>query len=101
MDEDEVVVRVIVRGSVQGVGYRAFTETEALARGIEGWVRNLRTGDVEAIFAGEASAVETLCAMCRKGPPCALVLAVDVLPGDRSMLEESGWEGGFHQLATL
>ncbi|MGA3303844.1 MAG: acylphosphatase [Methylovirgula sp.] len=101
MDEDEVVVRVIVRGRVQGVGYRAFTETEALARGVRGWVRNLRTGEVEAIFAGDASAVETLCAICREGPPHALVLAVDILPADRGLLEDSGWEGGFHQLATL
>ncbi len=101
MDKDEVVVRVIVRGRVQGVGYRAFTETEALARGIKGWVRNLRTGEVEAIFAGDPSAVEDLCAMCRDGPPRALVLAVDIIPADRRMLEDSGWEGGFHQLASL
>jgi acylphosphatase len=101
MDEDEVVVRVIVRGRVQGVGYRAFAETEALARGIKGWVRNLRSGEVEAIFAGEASAIEDLCALCREGPPRALILAVDILPADRSLLEDSGWRGGFHQLATL
>ena len=43
---------VIVHGRVQGVGFRAFVEHEALRRGLEGWVRNRRDGSVEAVFAG-------------------------------------------------
>ena len=39
-------------GGVQGVGYRAFVEHEALRHGVEGWVRNRRDGSVEAVFAG-------------------------------------------------
>ena len=39
-----------MRGRVQGVGYRAFVEREALAAGVEGWVRNCRDGSVEAVF---------------------------------------------------
>ena len=50
----KVIRHVTMRGRVQGVGYRAFVEHEALKRGIEGWVRNRRDGSVEAVFAGRA-----------------------------------------------
>ena len=43
---------MVVRGGVQGVGYRAFVEHEASRHGVEGWVRNRRDGSVEAVFAG-------------------------------------------------
>ncbi|MGB6967308.1 MAG: acylphosphatase, partial [Xanthobacteraceae bacterium] len=49
---------VVVRGRVQGVGYRAWTEYTALTRGLKGWVRNRRDGSVEAVFIGEDEAVE-------------------------------------------
>jgi acylphosphatase len=59
---------VIVRGRVQGVGFRAFVERKALSQGIEGWVRNRRDGTVEAVFAGEPAAVEAMIAACGTGP---------------------------------
>jgi len=95
------VVRVTVKGRVQGVGFRAFTEEEALARGVVGWVRNRRNGDVEAIFAGSVEAVEELCTVCRRGPPSARVDALDIQPSDHSALSEEGWVGGFRQLRTV
>ena len=49
-----------MRGRVQGVGYRAFVEHEALKQGIEGWVRNRRDGSVEAVFAGAPEKVEAI-----------------------------------------
>ena len=50
MSEGSEIIRlVVVRGRVQGVGFRAFVEYEALRRGIEGWVRNRRDGTVEAL----------------------------------------------------
>ena len=61
-------VHVTVRGRVQGVGFRAFVEQHALSRGIEGWVRNRRDGTVEAVFAGEAAAVDAMVAACKTGP---------------------------------
>jgi acylphosphatase len=61
-------VHVIVRGRVQGVGFRAFVEQAALSRGIEGWVRNRRDGTVEAVFAGDPMSVEALIAACKTGP---------------------------------
>ena len=63
-----VIRHVIVHGRVQGVGFRAFVEYEALQRGIEGWVRNRRDGSVEALFAGEEEAVAGMIEACRQGP---------------------------------
>ena len=61
-------VHVIVRGRVQGVGFRAFVEHEALSRGIEGWVRNRRDGTLEAVFTGDPASVEAMIAACSTGP---------------------------------
>ena len=68
---------VLIRGRVQAVGYRAWTQSMALHRGIVGWVRNRRDGSVEAVFAGKADAVAAMIAACRHGPPGAEVDAID------------------------
>jgi acylphosphatase len=74
----ETIRHVIIRGRVQGIGYRAWTEYDALTRGLEGFVRNRRDGSVEAVFAGPAEAVAAMVEACRLGPPGARVTAVDV-----------------------
>lgn len=66
-------LHLLIHGRVQGVGYRAFLEREALERRLSGWTRNLRSGEVEAVVAGQADAVEALIAACRRGPPGARV----------------------------
>lgn len=71
-------VRVTISGRVQAVGFRAWTERQATARGLSGWVCNRRSGTVEAVFAGEAEAVEAMLAAARIGPPGARVDAVAV-----------------------
>ena len=101
MESDETIMRIRVRGRVQGVGFRAFVQTEAIARGILGWVRNRRDGDVEAVFRGRVEAVNALCDLCRRGPPPANVEALEISPADISALMEADWKGGFLQLATL
>jgi acylphosphatase len=68
---------VIVRGRVQGVGYRVWTEITALERGLEGWVRNRRDGSVEALFIGPNDVVAAMIEACRNGPPGARVEALD------------------------
>ena len=68
---------VVVRGRVQGVGYRAWAERTALSRGLTGWVRNCRDGSVEAVFIGDEDAVVAMVGACRTGPAGALVEAVD------------------------
>ncbi len=72
---------IVVRGRVQGVGYRAFVEREALALGLEGWVRNCRDGTVEALFAGEAALIDAMIEACRRGPYAARVDAIDQREG--------------------
>jgi acylphosphatase len=64
---------VLIRGRVQGVAYRAWTQMTALDLGLEGWVRNRRGGDVEALFKGPAEAVASMIDACRHGPPGARV----------------------------
>ncbi|MGX7707700.1 acylphosphatase [Methylobacterium sp. Gmos1] len=74
-------VEIIVRGRVQGVGYRAWTKGVAEARGLTGSVRNRHDGSVEARLAGPAEAVAAMIEACRQGPPGARVqdLAVEDL----------------------
>ena len=68
---------VMVRGRVQGVGFRAWTEITALERGLEGWVRNRRDGAVEALFIGSKDDVAAMIEACRNGPPGARVDVLD------------------------
>ena len=72
---------VIIRGRVQGVGYRAWTEYTALERGLQGWVRNRRDGSVEALFAGPPDAVAAMIEACREGPGGSRVDAIDQRDG--------------------
>lgn len=69
-------VRVEIRGRVQRVGFRAWTERRAQALGLDGWVRNREDGAVEAVFAGSVGAVERMLAICADGPRHARVEAV-------------------------
>lgn len=74
----ERIVRAVITGRVQGVGYRAWVAEEANRRGLSGWVRNRRNGSVEALLAGDAAVVEALLAACHEGPPAAAVADVAV-----------------------
>ena len=70
--------RLVIRGRVQGVFYRAWSASEARALGLNGWVRNRRDGSVEMLIDGEAEAMERMIASCREGPPDARVDQVEV-----------------------
>ncbi|MBO6949603.1 MAG: acylphosphatase [Rhodospirillales bacterium] len=81
----ETAIHVFIEGRVQGVWFRGWTEKQATRLGLSGWVRNLRDGRVEAIFSGGSNNVETMLALCRKGPPMARVdnivkSVTDVIP---------------------
>lgn len=73
-----------ITGRVQGVGYRAWFEREATARGLTGWVRNRNDGSVEATACGAPAALAELQTLARRGPPAARVDAVQctVVPAD-------------------
>ena len=75
-DSRSILVRI--SGRVQGVGYRDWTQRKAIDLGLSGWVRNLASGEVEALFSGSAGAVEAMLAACRRGPQLARVNDVKV-----------------------
>lgn len=70
---------VRIRGRVQGVSFRYFTQQTARALGVSGWVRNLAGGDVEAVFEGGQAVVRQAIEACRQGPPAARVDEVQVI----------------------
>ena len=65
-------------GRVQGVGFRYATADEARRRQLAGWVRNLDSGGVEAVFEGTRAGVEGMLRWCQDGPPGAFVRDVQV-----------------------
>jgi acylphosphatase len=70
--------RVAVHGHVQGVFFRDSTKRLAEREGVVGWVRNRTDGAVEAVFEGDAAAVERLVRFVREGPRGAHVERVEV-----------------------
>ena len=77
----DVIRHVLIRGRVQGVGYRAWTEVTAIERGLQGWVRNRRDGSVEALFAGLQDAVAGMIEACKPGPRGSRVDSIDQRDG--------------------
>jgi|RhiMethySRZTD1v2_1073278.scaffolds.fasta_scaffold1328248_2 acylphosphatase len=71
-------VNAIVRGDVQGVSYRAHTQSKARELGVNGWVRNLRSGNVEFEGEGHPDKVRALVDWAHIGPPWARVIEVIV-----------------------
>lgn len=86
-DEGLRIIRVFVRGRVQGVGYRAWTQRQAAALGLRGWVRNRNDGTVEAVFAGDPDAVAAIAEALLRGPSASHVTGVDIRAQDESALE--------------
>lgn len=71
-------VHLFISGRVQGVFFRAHTCDEAKKRGLNGWVKNLYDGRVEAVFEGDDGGIQSMISWCRKGPPHAAVTDVSV-----------------------
>jgi acylphosphatase len=82
IETDKARFHAIVKGYVQGVGFRYFVLDEAVAMGVSGWVRNLWNGDVELMAEGEREALDKLLAVLRRGPRAAHVSGVDIEWGD-------------------
>ena len=92
---DSHTVRVRIEGSVQGVGFRYWTERVATELGLGGWVRNRRDGSVEALFCGPVQGVAEMLERCREGPRGARVTTVEIV-------EEGGAAPeGFEVLPTV
>ena len=75
-------VHILVKGRVQGVGYRFFAQECAEAQDLKGWVRNVPNGDVECEVEGPRAAIERFLEELRHGPPMARVedLQIQWLP---------------------
>ncbi len=89
-------VRARIRGRVQGVWYRAWTERTARRLGLSGWVRNRADGSVEAVFCGAPETVTRMLELLHEGPPAARVDSVDTELDVIPVREE-----GFRVLPTL
>lgn len=88
--------RFLVRGRVQGVGFRWFVEREAHILGIAGWVRNNHDGSVEVLAQGTRDQLSGLHGCLREGPRAARVDAVEVsearpVDGLKSFRIEGAW----------
>lgn len=70
-------LHLYVHGLVQGVGFRFATRAEMARLGIDGWVRNLDDGRVEAFFKGDAAKLTQMLEWCRRGPSLARVDKVE------------------------
>ena len=90
--EERPALRVHIEGRVQGVGYRYWAVDQASGLGLDGWVRNLRDGSVEAAVSGPQEALDEILRRCHEGPALARV--------DRVAVEaETAWvKPGFHAL---
>jgi acylphosphatase len=71
-------VRLRIRGTVQGVSFRASAREQALRLGVTGWVRNTPNGDVEAHVEGGSDNVAAFIRWCERGPEEAAVESVTV-----------------------
>jgi len=70
--------RVLIRGLVQGVGFRYFTERAARHLALRGWVRNLADGRVETVAAGSEDDIAAFVSQLRQGPAAGRVEALEV-----------------------
>lgn len=75
-------LHVTIHGRVQGVGFRDWVVRQAQALGLDGWVRNLRDGGVEALIAGDPARLDQMLEALRRGPSLAQVDAVDAAPAE-------------------
>ncbi len=73
-------LHIIVKGRVQGVYFRAYTQKQAAKLKLSGFVKNLADGNVEIVASGEADALRELVAWCHKGPMLAKVSEVIASP---------------------
>ena len=96
MPENTQARRFVVRGRVQGVGFRWFVEREAHILGIAGWVRNNSDGSVEVLAMGTRDQLWGLRARLHQGPRAARVDDVEEsearpVPGLTTFRIEGAW----------
>jgi acylphosphatase len=93
-----MVVHFLIRGRVQGVGFRWFVHREAADIGLRGWVRNTDNGEVEVLVAGDPEDIADLRAELRKGSRGSRVDAViehELVESEAEFLGEFQIEGAW------
>jgi len=90
MSSGDAVARLLIRGRVQGVGYRMWCVRTARDLGLRGWVRNLADGSVEALACGSAAAIAALEYAAHDGPSHAKVKDVQRENLDLSVAQSLG-----------
>ncbi len=89
MPGERKAILVRIKGRVQGVSFRVWTQMEAEKLGLAGWVRNEADGSVAALVAGPDAAIEIMLAQFWKGPPGASVVSVAFEDADTAEIPES------------
>ena len=79
---------ILVSGWVQGVGFRYFAQSRAVMLSIKGYVRNLRSGQVEVVAEGQKSDLENFVHYLRRGPELSRVTGVEI--------KEQSYGGRYH-----
>jgi len=82
-------VKIIISGMVHGVAFRASVRNQATLLEVKGYVKNLDSGEVEAVFEGEDQNVDEIIKYCKKGPMMATV--------ERFRIEEEKYENEFKE----
>lgn len=86
---DQITKNLLIKGRVQGVGFRYSLQFIANRLGLAGWVRNRRDGSVEALIQGEETSVQQVIQWAQQGPSNAHVEDVDVSDGSGDYSEFS------------
>ena len=71
-------LNIVITGKVQGVGFRYWLYQIANEKNVYGWVKNINTNEVEAVFLGEEKKVDEIIKLCRKGPTSSNVVSVKI-----------------------
>jgi len=74
----KTAIHLIIKGRVQGVGFRWFAVENARRRNLTGYVKNLISGDVEVLAEGEEAQIEDFYLLLKKGPSFSHVTDVDL-----------------------
>lgn len=89
---ERMTVHILVKGSVQGIGYRYFVQDVARQMGIDGWVRNLSNGDVEIEAGGTNDIIEGFTHAIRTQHPFARVEDMKIEPITAGSDEHTGFK---------
>ena len=71
------------------MGFRAWVVAQATHLGLQGWVRNLKDGQVEAVFSGEHALIQQIIEACKQGPEAARVDGIDVFTFKEQLSESA------------